>query len=169
MRWRARSVAIAAVVVAALLQGALVSRLEIPVSLVPVVAVAVALRLRPREAAVLGFGAGLLVDLLPPAAGTLGANALMGTVLGLGAASWAARVPHVWWARGLYVSVLAACWVAGAALIAVVVGRPGLAWTGLGWDVLGQLVLGALVAFALVPALAAWQGAAPRLQPGGAR
>ena len=110
MRWRARAVAIATVVVAALVQGAVVSRLAIPLSLVPVVVLAAALRLRPLEAAVLGFAAGLTVDLLPPAAGTLGANALAGTLLGLAAVSWFDRVPHVWWARGLYVGVLSTVW-----------------------------------------------------------
>ncbi len=169
MRWRARAVAIATVVVAALVQGAVVSRLAIPLSLVPVVVLAAALRLRPLEAAVLGFAAGLTVDLLPPAAGTLGANALVGTLLGLAAVSWFDRVPHVWWARGVYVGVLSTFWVAGAWLVAFAVGQQVQGWGQFGWNLLGQLVLGTALAFALVPALRTWQGAAPGMQPGVAR
>ena len=169
MRWRARAVAGVAVVLAVLLQGALLARLSVPVELLPLTVVAVATRLSQSEAASIGFAAGLLADLVPPAPGVLGGNALVCTLLGVVAVRIYPRIPRVWWARGVFVGVLRTCPTAAAMVLASIGGRPELGWSSVWPVLLGELLIGSVLGAGLGPLAAAALGPGPRLVLGAAR
>lgn len=162
MRWRARTVAWVAALLAVLLQGALITRLGIPFALTPVVVIVAAMRMTPGEAAALGFFSGLLLDLAPPAAGVLGVQALVLTVAAYFAASKQYLVPHVWWARAIFAGGLATLAVAVVFLIQVIAGEPLAVDVGAGIFLLWQFFLGVLLAVALWPASTAAMGPPPR-------
>ena len=162
MRWRARTVAWLAALVAVLLQGALITRLGIPFALTPVVVVVAAMRMTPGEAAALGFFAGLLLDIAPPAAGVLGVQALVLTIAAYIAASKQYLVPHVWWARAIFAAGLATLSVALVFLIQVIAGEPLVVDSGAGVFLLWQFFLGILLASALWPVSTAAMGPSPR-------
>lgn len=166
MRWRARSAAWIAVIIAVLLQGAFITRLGIPFALTPVVVVVAAMRMTRNEAALLGFVAGLLLDVAPPASGILGAQAFVLCLVAYFAAARQYLVPHVWWARALFASSLATMAQAAVLLIEFIAGHPlplGLAVAvSLGW----QFVIGTALALALWPASAATMGPQPRRRMG---
>ena len=111
-------------IVAVLLQGAFISRLGIPFSIVPVVVVVAAMRMTRNEAAPLGFGAGLLMDLAPPALGLLGAQAAILAITAYFAASKQYLVPHVWWARALFAAILSTLATGIVLLVEVVAASP---------------------------------------------
>jgi rod shape-determining protein MreD len=76
---------VALVLTAAVLQGTLVNRLPLPGTgpdLVLLVVIAIALVVGPTAAAVIGFGAGLLVDVMPQTATEVGRWALVLCVVG---------------------------------------------------------------------------------------
>jgi rod shape-determining protein MreD len=169
MRWRALAVAGLAVVVAVVLQGALLARLSIPVELLPLTVVALATRLSQAEAASIGFAGGLLADLVPPSPGVLGGNALVCTLLGVAAARTYPRIPRVWWARAVFVGVLGSCATAALVVLALIVGRPELSWSTVWPTLLGELVLGSLLGAGLVPLAAVTVGPGPRTVLGASR
>ncbi|MDP4013726.1 MAG: rod shape-determining protein MreD [Candidatus Nanopelagicales bacterium] len=157
-----------AVLVAALVQTVVLSRLPLPGAvpdLTLVVLVGLAMAAGSSFGAYSGFGAGLLLDVLPPAAGTLGVTALALTLVG-----WlAGRVRDP---RGLAPAETAAL-VAGLSVLAVTI-ESGLAWLmghGIGsfgyWAL--TLVTGAvysvLLGVAVIPAITA---TFRRLTPAGA-
>lgn len=162
MRWRARTVAWLAVLIAVLLQGALITRLGVPFALTPVVIIVAAMRMTPGEAAALGFFGGLLLDLAPPAAGVLGVQALIFTLAAFLAASKQYLVPHVWWARAVFAGGLAMLSVAVVLLIQLIAGEPLGIDTGVAMFLLWQFVLGVLLAAALWPVSTAAMGPPPR-------
>jgi rod shape-determining protein MreD len=166
MRWRARSVAWAAAIIAVLLQGAFVTRLGIPFALTPVVVVVAAMRMTRNEAALLGFGAGLLLDVAPPASGILGAQAFVLCLVAYFAASKQYLVPHVWWARALFAASLATLAQAAVLLIEFIAGYPLPLGFGAGLSLVWQFVLGSLLAMALWPASAVTMGPQPRRRMG---
>lgn len=166
MRWRARSVAWAAVIIAVLLQGAFITRLGIPFSITPVVVVVAAMRMTRNEAALLGFGGGLLLDVAPPSSGILGAHAFVLCLIAYFAASKQYLVPHVWWARVLFAASLATLAQAAVLLIEFIAGNPLPFGLAAGISLVWQFALGALVAVALWPASAATMGPQPRRRMG---
>lgn len=166
MRWRARSVAWVAVIVAVLLQGAFITRLGIPFALTPVVVVIAAMRMTRNEAALLGFAGGLLLDVAPPASGILGAQAFVLCLMAYFAASKQYLVPHVWWARALFASGLATLAQAAVLLIEFIAGHPLPLGVGAGLSLVWQLLIGTLLAVALWPASAATMGPQPRRRMG---
>lgn len=162
MRWRARTVAWLAVLIAVLLQGALITRLGVPFALTPVVIIVAAMRMTPGEAAALGFFGGLLLDLAPPAAGVLGVQALIFTLAAFFAASKQYLVPHVWWARAIFAGGLAMLSMAVVFVIQIVAGEPLPIDAGVATFLLWQFILGVLLAAALWPASTAAMGPPPR-------
>jgi rod shape-determining protein MreD len=166
MRWRARTVAWVAVIAAVLLQGAFISRLGIPFSLVPVVVIVAAMRMTRNEAALLGFGGGLLLDLAPPANGLLGAQALVLCVAAYLAASKQYLVPHIWWTRALFASAVSMLAVAIVLALQAISGQPLALGVGAGLSLVWQFVLGSLLAAALWPLSGAMMGPQPRRRMG---
>lgn len=162
MRWRARTVAWLAVLLAVLLQGALISRLGIPFALVPLVVVVASMRMTAGEAAALGFFGGLLLDLAPPAAGVLGVQALVLCIAGYLASTKQHLVPHVWWARAIYAGGLAMLAVAAIIGIQVIAGEPLTLDVSAGMFLVWQVVLGIGLAALLWPISASTMGPPPR-------
>lgn len=162
MRWRARSVAWIAVLIAVLLQGALVSRLGIPFALTPLVVVVASMRMTGGEAAALGFFGGLLLDLAPPAAGVLGVQALVLCIAGYLAATKQHLVPHVWWARAVFAGGLTTLAMAAIILIQVIAGEPLTLDVSAGMFLVWQTLLGVVLAALLWPLSATSMGAPPR-------
>lgn len=166
MRWRARIVAAVAVLLAVLLQGAFITRLGIPFALTPVVAVVVAMRLTRGEAAVIGFIAGLLLDIAPPAETLLGLQALLLCLASYFASANQSLVPQVWWLRAMFAGVVSTVTYVIIILGELIAGEPVL----FGWMVaisIGlQLVAGTLVAAALWPAAISSMGPPPRRRMG---
>lgn len=156
----------AAVIIAVLLQGAFLTRLGIPFAITPVVVVVAAMRMTRNEAALLGFGGGLLLDLAPPAAGILGAQAFVLCLMAYFAASKQYLVPHVWWARALFAACLSTLAQAAVLLIEVVAGHPIPFGVASGVSLLWQFAIGLLLAVALWPASAVTMGPQPRRRMG---
>jgi rod shape-determining protein MreD len=159
-------VAWAAVIIAVLLQGAFVTRLGIPFQLTPVVVVVAAMRMTRNEAALLGFGAGLLLDVAPPASGVLGAQAFVLCLAAYFAASNQYLVPHVWWARALFAAGLATLAQAAVLVIQLLGGQPLPLGLGTGLSLVWQFALGLLLVLALWPASRATMGPQPRRRMG---
>lgn len=166
MRWRARTVAWSAVIIAVLLQGTFVTRLGIPFQLTPVVVVVAAMRMTRNEAALLGFGAGLLLDVAPPASGVLGAQAFVLCLVAYFAASNQYLVPHVWWARTLFAAGLATLAQTAVLVIQLLGGQPLPLGLGTGLSLVWQFALGLLLVLALWPASRATMGPQPRRRMG---
>lgn len=166
MRWRARAVAWAAVVIAVLIQGAFLSRLNIPVAITPVVVVVAAMRMTAGEAALLGFFGGLLLDLAPPSTGLLGTWALMLCVAAYLAATKQYLTPYVWWARAIFAGLLSTVAVGLVLAVDAISGRPlevgSQIAVAIGW----QLLLGTLLAALLWPVSLGTMGAPPRRRLG---
>lgn len=166
MRWRARAVAWAAALLAVLIQGALLTRLSVPLSITPVVVVVCAMRMTRTEAVLLGFFAGLLLDVAPPAEGLLGIQALVMAAAAYLAAANQALVPQVWWLRAIFAGGVATLAFAVALAIQVLAGQSlALGWAAaalVGW----QFVLGTVLAAALWPAAVGAMGPAPRRRMG---
>ena len=113
---------VALVLTAAVLQATVVNRLPLPGAgpdLVLLVVIGIALVVGPTAAAVTGFGAGLLVDLLPPTATEVGRWALVLCIVGYlaGQIELDARRP-VWTVMGTVagLSALAVLFFAGVGL-----------------------------------------------------
>lgn len=166
MRWRPRAVAWAAVIIAVLFQGAFLTRLGVPFAITPVVVVVAAMRMTRSEAALLGFGGGLLLDLAPPAAGVLGAQAFVLCLTAYFAAGRQYLVPHVWWARAIFAAALSTLAQAAILVIEVVAGHPLAFDASAGVALLWQFALGLLLAVALWPASKATMGPQPRRRMG---
>ena len=139
------------VVVAFLVQTTVIARLSLPLvvpNLVLVTVVAIAAQQGGRTAVVVGFAAGLLLDLAPPSTSAAGIHALLLTLVGTATSAWARHLPR---------TVLAIVgWTAGMAAI-VVIGR-GLLMSltsDIAWqvgDVLLRAGTGAIYAAVLAPA-----------------
>jgi rod shape-determining protein MreD len=141
-----------AVLLAALLAVTLGSRLPFPTPdpVLPVV-VAGALLAGPSRGALLGLGAGWLVDLMPPGATVLGASALMYAVAGLvaGAGRREGEAPLAWIAAVTGASALAL--EAGRVVSAMLAAGP-VAWAEIGTRLLLTILLGMLAVPLLVRA-----------------
>lgn len=155
--WRQWILVGSSLVVAAILQVAVLSRLGLPGAtpdLVLVTVVALALALGPLVGAVSGFVGGVLVALAPPFAGPLGVNAIVYLVIGLVVAGLVDR-------RDRTVPLTIAL-VAGSVALATVViaavdallGRPEVPWHHLFSLVLTTAAYAAILAPAVVPGIA---------------
>lgn len=162
MRWRARVVTWIGVVIAVLLQGALLTRLEIPLAITPVVVIVAAMRMTRTEAALLGFFGGLLLDITPPAEGLLGGSALVLCCAAYLAAANQFLVPQMWWVRALFVSGLATIAVAAILILDVLTGTAlVLGWAAAVYVVM-QFILGTIAAALLWPLAVSTMGPPPR-------
>ncbi len=166
MRWRARFVAWLAVILAVLIQGAFITRLNIPIAITPVVVVVAAMRMTRTEAAFLGFFAGLLLDLAPPATGLLGAQALVLCLVAYFAAAKQSLVPRVWWVRAILIGAIATFATSVIVSIQVLAGEKlnvGIHLiSAAGW----QFVLGTALAIPLWALSVSTMGPAPRRRMG---
>jgi len=120
---------------AALLQSVVLTRLPFPGAtpdLLLLVLVGLALRHGPSSGAATGFATGLLLDLLPPADGTVGQWALVMTLVGFLAGQFSESVERSTVLPLLVVAGAAAGALAGHAALGWLMGDPRVAVASLG-------------------------------------
>ena len=113
-------------------------------SLVLVVVVILASQFGSSTGAVSGFAGGLLLDIAPPAAGTIGITALLLTVVGYAVGRFAESDDRPWWTFAVLAAVAAPLVVLAGAVLGGLLGDPRVRWD----EVIGLMVSAA--AYALV-------------------
>jgi len=144
------------VTTAAVLEVTFLSRVAFPGAtpgLVAAVVIAVALSQGPVTGAAVGFGAGLLVDLTPPAVGLVGVGALVLCVVGY-AAGLAGRNEN----RSVLALIgqgaaLSGAVVLGQATVASLAGDPRVRWDEVPVLVLSAAAYGAILAAVAIPVI----------------
>jgi rod shape-determining protein MreD len=96
--------------------------------LVLVTVVAMALASGPREGAVIGFAAGLALDMAPPASGLLGQSALVFCLVGYGCGRLRLALERSSWLPLAAVALGAAAGEALYALTGLIFGEPDITW-----------------------------------------
>ena len=165
MSWLRVLLGVALIVTALLLQLTVLPFLNLPGAvpdLVAVTVIAIAAVAGPVRGAVIGFIAGVLIDLAPPAIGLIGVSALVlvivGYVTGL-VAFKRDRAPVV--LVGV-AGLLASGSVLVSAAVAGIVGDPHVSWDRVPVVVVTELVYSMLLAAFVVPAVAwLWIRVAP--------
>lgn len=114
-------------------------------TLVLVVVVILAGQFGASTGAVVGFTGGLLLDIAPPAAGTIGITALLLTVIGYAAGRFAEVDDRPWWTLGLLAALAAPLAVLGGSLLGGLLGDPRVRWD----DVISLMLTSALYALVL--------------------
>src|SRR5215469_17730643 len=133
-----------------------------PPNLVLVVVVAMALASGPLEGAVIGFAAGLAVDIAPPASGLLGQSALVFCLVGYGCGRLRLALERSSWLPLAGVALGAVAGEALYALTGLIFGDPDVTWQAVRqvlpaavfWDLLISPFV--LYAVALAGAYARW-------------
>lgn len=124
--------ATAAILAAVLLQVTVLNNLPFPggagPDLVLVTVVALALAGGPREGAVIGFAAGLALDIAPPASGLLGQSALVFCLVGYGCGLLRLALERSAWLPLAGVALGAAAGEALYALVGLIFGDPDVTW-----------------------------------------
>lgn len=113
-------------------------------SLVLVVVVLLAGQFGASTGAIAGFAGGLLLDIAPPAAGTIGISALLLTVVGYAVGRFAESDDRPWWSLAILAGLAAPLVVLGGAILGGLLGDPRVRWD----DVLGLMLTAS--AYALV-------------------
>ena len=111
-------------------------------TLVLVVVVALSAQFGASTGAVCGFTGGLLVDIAPPAAGSIGVTALLLTVVGYVVGRFAESDERPWPFFVVLAAVAAAFTTLGGALIGGLLGDPRVRWD----EVLGLMLTSSLYA-----------------------
>lgn len=113
-------------------------------TLVLVVVVILASQFGASTGAIAGFAGGLLLDIAPPAAGTIGISALLLTVVGYAAGRFAESDDRPWWSFAILGALAAPLVVFAGAVLGGLLGDPRVRWE----DVVGLMLSAA--AYALV-------------------
>ncbi len=135
-------------VLAVLLEVTVLAPLDFPgatPSLVLVVVVILAGQFGAVTGAVAGFAGGLLLDIAPPAAGTIGITALLLTVVGYAVGRFAESDDRPWWSLAILAGMAAPLVVLGGAMLGGLLGDPRVRWD----DVLGLMLTAAVYALVL--------------------
>src|SRR5215468_3133008 len=121
-----------AVLAAIVLQVTVLNNLPFPggsqPDLVLVVVVAMALASGPLEGAVIGFAAGLALDIAPPASGLVGQSALVFCLVGYGCGRLRGPLERSAWLPVAGVALGAAAGEALYALVGLIFGDPDVSW-----------------------------------------
>jgi rod shape-determining protein MreD len=121
-----------AILAAVLLQVTVLNNIPFPggagPDLVLVVVVALALTSGPREGAIIGFAAGLALDIAPPASNLLGQSALVFCLVGYGCGRMRVVLERSAWRPLAGVAVGAAAGEALYALVGLTFGDPDVTW-----------------------------------------
>jgi rod shape-determining protein MreD len=145
---------IAALGTAVVLQASLLARLGLPgatPALLLVVVLTFAMSAGPAAGAIIGFSAGVLVDLAPPSAGSLGQTAAIYAIAGFLAGfielkPGRADLQSVATVSGLSVGVVVA-----QALLASLIGSPEVTWSIVPVLLLTQLLYAAVLSLFVIP------------------
>jgi rod shape-determining protein MreD len=97
-------------------------------TLVLVVVVILASQFGASTGAIAGFAGGLLLDIAPPAAGTIGISALLLTVVGYATGRFAESDDRPWWSFALISALAAPLVVLGGAVLGGLLGDPRIRW-----------------------------------------
>lgn len=133
---------------AVLIEVTVLAPLDLPgstPSLVLVVVVILAGQFGATTGAVAGFAGGLLLDIAPPAAGTIGVSALLLTVVGYAAGRFAETDDRPWWSLAIVAAIAAPLVVLAGAIIGGLLGDPRVRWD----EVVGLVLTSAGYALAL--------------------
>jgi rod shape-determining protein MreD len=121
-----------AILAAVLIQVTVLNNVPFPggagPNLVLVTVVALALATGPRDGAIIGFTAGLALDIAPPASGLLGQNALVFCLVGYGCGRLRLALERSAWLPLAGVALGAAAGEALYALTGVIFGDPDVTW-----------------------------------------
>jgi rod shape-determining protein MreD len=124
--------AVVSVGVAIVLQTVLLDRLPFPGGTAPdlvlVLVVTLALATGPAEGMLIGFGAGLALDVAPPASGLLGLSALVFCLVGYGCGRLRAPLQRSSWLPLAVVMLAAAAGEVLYALVGLTFGDPDITW-----------------------------------------
>jgi rod shape-determining protein MreD len=124
--------AAAAILAAVLVQVTVLNNVPFPggagPDLVLVVVVAMALASGPRDGAIIGFAAGLALDIAPPASNLLGQSALVFCLVGYGCGRLRAVLERSAWLPLAGVAVGAAAGEVLYALVGLIFGDPDVTW-----------------------------------------
>lgn len=147
---------IASLMTAVVLQSSIFARLGLPGAtpdLLLVVVLVIALVSGPLVGTVTGFAAGVLVDLAPPSAGSLGQTAAIYAVAAfiIGHAQCEPGRPDL--QSVLSVSGLAAAVVLFQAILGTLLGQPQVMWSLVPLLVVTQFVYSALLSLVIIPAI----------------
>ena len=148
--------AVAVILTAFVLQESVLSRIGLPGAtpdLLLVVVLVLAMAAGPTSGAVMGFAAGVLIDVAPPAAGSIGQTAAIYAIAGF----VAGHVP-LDPGRPDLTSVGTICGLAAAvfiasALLGWLLGSPEITWSAVPWLLVTQVFYAGVLALAVVPAL----------------
>ena len=155
--WRQWLLVVTSLVVADVLQVAVLARLGLPGAtpdLVLVTVVALALALGPLVGAVSGFVGGVLVALTPPFAGALGVNAVVYLVIGLLVARLVDRRDRT---VPLTIAMVAGAVAVGTLAVAAIdalLGRPEVPRDGMFVILVSTAIYAAILAPGVVPGIA---------------
>lgn len=97
-------------------------------TLVLVVVVLLAGQFGAAPGAASGFAGGLLLDIAPPAAGTIGVTALLLTVVGYAIGRFAEADDRPWWSLALLAAAAAPLVVLAGAVLGGLLGDPRVRW-----------------------------------------
>lgn len=144
----------AALVTAVVLQASLFARLGLPgatPALLLVVVLTFAMSAGPAAGALIGFSAGVLVDLAPPSAGSLGQTAAVYAIAGFFAGFVELKpgrpdLQAVGTVAGLSVGVVLA-----QALLASAIGNPGVTWSIVVVLALSQFLYAIMLSILVIP------------------
>jgi len=164
--WRHWLLAAGLLILEVVLEYSVLTRIGLPGAtpdLVTITVVAFALKYGPSTGTILGFAAGLALDLAQPADGIVGSTALILAILGFAVGSITLPDRPVLPAIGIVV-VSAIAVVLATAALAAVLGSPRVTWQAMPGLVLSTAVYAGILAPFLVPAV--WFLAA-RLAPRG--
>jgi rod shape-determining protein MreD len=118
-------------ILAVLIEVTVLAPLSLPgatPALVLVVVVILAGQFGAITGAVSGFAGGLLLDIAPPAAGTIGISALLLTVVGYAVGRFAESDDRPWWSLAILAGLAAPLVVLGGAVVGGLLGDPRVRW-----------------------------------------
>ena len=147
---------IASLGTAVVLQSTVFARLGLPGAtpdVVLVVVLVIALVAGPTVGAVTGFGAGVLVDIAPPAAGSIGQTAAIYALAAfvVGHAQFEPGRPDL--QSVLAISVVAAAVVLVQAILGTLLGQPEVTWSLVPLLIATQFIYAAILALLIIPAV----------------
>ena len=147
---------IASLGTAVVLQSAVFARLGLPGAtpdLLLVVVLVVALVAGPAVGAVTGFAGGVLIDIAPPAAGSIGQTAAIYALAGfvIGHAQFEPGRPDL--QSVLSIGAVAAAVVLVQAILGTLLGQPEVTWSLVPLLVATQFIYAALLALLIIPAI----------------
>lgn len=131
MPLRRALVAAALLILAVLVELTVLAPLPFPgatPALVLVVTVILASQFGSVTGAISGFAGGILLDIAPPAAGTIGITALLMTVVGYAVGRFAESDDRPWWSFAVLAALAAPLVVLGGAILGGLLGDPRVRW-----------------------------------------